>query len=157
MKAISVMQPWASLIVGWQNSRGEWRPGPKGVENRTWRPMSSMVGKRIAIHASKREDDSVGASVKSWPIFNGPGARVAELPRYAVVGVATLVGFVTSLDQLLARYGEADCDWYTGDIGLVLRDRVALREPITCKGSLGFWTLPDDVEARVLAQLARAA
>jgi len=39
----------------------------------------------------------------------------------------------------------------------VFRDRRHLAEPVPCKGAQGLWTLPVDVEAAVVAQLARAA
>ena len=41
------------------------------------------------------------------------------------------------------------------DIALVLDDVIALPEPVPCKGALGFWTVPEDVEAKCLAQIVR--
>lgn len=54
MKALSILQPWASLIVGGARS-----PGVKRTENRgrsvalAARPL---IGALVAIHASKRRD-----------------------------------------------------------------------------------------------------
>ena len=42
MKAITVKQPWASLIVH----------GIKDIENRTWPCPKRYIGKRVLIHAS---------------------------------------------------------------------------------------------------------
>ena len=48
MKAITLHQPWASLIAC----------GLKTIETRDWPPPRAIVGSRIAIHAAKREPDS---------------------------------------------------------------------------------------------------
>ena len=46
MKAISLWQPWASLIAC----------GAKPYETRSWAPPSTLIGTTIAIHAAKRVD-----------------------------------------------------------------------------------------------------
>lgn len=42
MKAISIKQPWASLIAH----------GIKDIENRTWKCPQKYIGQRVLIHAS---------------------------------------------------------------------------------------------------------
>ena len=44
MKAISLHQPWASLIA----------EGTKTIETRSWQPPKALIGQRIAIHAAKK-------------------------------------------------------------------------------------------------------
>ena len=44
LKAISLHEPWASLIAS----------GHKTLETRSWRPPKLLVGCTIAIHAAKR-------------------------------------------------------------------------------------------------------
>ena len=44
MKAITLWQPWASLVAA----------GIKTSETRSWAPPEDLVGQRIAIHAAKR-------------------------------------------------------------------------------------------------------
>lgn len=44
MKALTIWQPWASLIM----------MGAKPFEFRGWKPPSSLIGQRIAIHAGAR-------------------------------------------------------------------------------------------------------
>ena len=44
MKAISIKQPWASLIV----------EGLKDIENRTWKCPEKYIGQRVLIHSSAR-------------------------------------------------------------------------------------------------------
>lgn len=46
MKAISLWQPWASLIAA----------GIKPFETRSWAPPEALIGQRIAIHAAKKID-----------------------------------------------------------------------------------------------------
>lgn len=46
MKAISLWQPWASLIAC----------GAKPYETRSWSPPRELIGQRIAIHAAKKVD-----------------------------------------------------------------------------------------------------
>ena len=45
MKAITLWQPWASLVL----------VGAKPYEFRGWKPPRSLIGKRIAIHAGARK------------------------------------------------------------------------------------------------------
>ena len=47
MKAISIKQPWASLIAH----------GIKDIENRTWKCPQKYIGQRVLIHASKKPAD----------------------------------------------------------------------------------------------------
>lgn len=165
MRALTIKQPWASLIIGWHDDRGAWHPGPKSIENRGWRPPQSMIGEQIAIHAGKSEDDSVGASIRSSKHIYNPGTsditdhyrdypgRAAPLPLGAVIGVAMLVGAVDSMSVLCSE----DAEWYMGEIGLVLRKRISIPEPVPCRGALGFWTLPGHVEELVRQQLHERA
>jgi hypothetical protein len=46
VKAISLWQPWASLIAC----------GAKPYETRSWAPSQDLIGQRIAIHAAKKID-----------------------------------------------------------------------------------------------------
>lgn len=46
MQAISLWQPWASLIAA----------GVKPFETRDWAPSRALIGQRIAIHAAKKVD-----------------------------------------------------------------------------------------------------
>lgn len=47
MKALTIWQPWASLIIA----------GAKPYEFRGWRPPRSIIGQRIVIHAAARKID----------------------------------------------------------------------------------------------------
>lgn len=51
MKAISLWQPWASLVAC----------GAKPFETRSWAPPRALIGQPIAIHAAKKADKDAGA------------------------------------------------------------------------------------------------
>lgn len=61
MKAITLHQPWASLIIG----------RAKQYETRSWCPPSTLFGQRIAIHAGKKQItqqlfDALPIRVQTW-------------------------------------------------------------------------------------------
>lgn len=75
MHAISLHQPWASLIA----------VGRKPFETRSWAPPSKLIGRRIAIHAAKKPVD---ADDREWARRCG----APDLPLGAVVCTAILAG-----------------------------------------------------------------
>jgi len=122
MKALSIRQPWAWLIV---NAR-------KDIENRQW--WTSYRGEFL-IHAAKgmtRDEyddalsfaDEVTGSRVQAPTFE-------ELERGGIIGAARLVDVLGPKGQ---RYG-----WHVPDqFGFVLRD-VRPLPFLPCKGALNFW------------------
>ena len=85
MKAITLYQPWASLIA----------EGPKTVETRSWPAPQRFTGQRIAIHAGARKvritsqnDPQLYADIR-----NAHGSQWQEsIPAGAVVATALLAG-----------------------------------------------------------------
>jgi hypothetical protein len=124
MKALSIRQPWAWLIVN----------GHKDVENRTW---PTRYRGPVLIHASKgmTTDEYCDALWSCLsPVILVP--QFEKLERGGIVGVATLVDSVT----------HSDSRWYTGAHGFVLRDARPL--PFTpFKGALGFFETGLDIES----------
>lgn len=78
MKAISLHQPWASLIMC----------GAKRVETRSWRPPEALIGQRIAIHAAKRIDDCV----LDHPFSDYIADPVRDAPQGVVLGSVVIEG-----------------------------------------------------------------
>ena len=133
MKALSIRQPWASLIVA----------GYKTVENRPWR--THYRGPTL-IHASLKLDREAYGDVEQgihpvtgapW-IFSGMDFRTG-----GIIGQATIVDCVE----------ETDNPFFVGPFGFVLEDAKPL--PFhPCKGMLGFftpggeWTPPDYLDGR---------
>ena len=69
-----------------------------------------------------------------------------ELEFGVIVGTVELAGCVV----------RSESPWFTGLYGFVLRNPIALTKPIPCKGRLGFWTVPAEIERQILESGARA-
>src|SRR4051812_38489229 len=160
MRALTLTQPWASLVVS----------GQKRIENRPWNPPTAMIGQRFAIHASRAIDLDTTYEIFISKIYGpvvSPYPTPRDFPLSAVVGVATLDKvFSGSWDaEAIERHaalfsfstgeflGPQQVRWFFGPVGFALRDARAIATPVPCKGALGFWTLPEDVERAVAAQL----
>lgn len=128
-KALSVKPPWAQLII-YEN---------KDIENRDWQSSNPALRHRgpTAIHASGKLDmleyDAALAFIKSRRL-NIQLPEPDKLVCGAILGVVKIVGAVR----------RSDSPWFVGSIGLVLRNPIALPEPIKCKGALGFWDIPTE-------------
>ena len=122
MKAISIKQPWASLIAH----------GIKDIENRTWKCPQKYIGQRVLIHASK-------VSAKDYFIpkrlfINSKVCSILEskeLPKGAIIGSVVIADCVQNHPSVWAEKG---CwNW-------VLKDAVLFDKPIRdVKGKLSFW------------------
>lgn len=122
MKALSINQPWAWLIVN----------GHKGVENRNW--DTSYRGEFL-IHAGKKFDDDCYLFLENedldidLPAYN-------EIAMGGIVGKARLINTVHIRDKRLVT--AADKPWFCGEYGFML-DSAEPCELIPCKGALGFF------------------
>lgn len=130
MKALSIIQPWASLIA----------TGIKDIENRTWR--TNYRGEFL-IHASAKHlkegwnaltmEQCKAAKRLICPFGNVNDVKL--LPVSAIIGKATLVDCVQNHPSVWAEKGV--WNW-------VLKDVVLFNNPITnVKGKLGFWEFDD--------------
>ena len=140
MKALTVRQPWASLIVA----------GVKDVENRTW-PIPSTapaVPFRLAIHSAKRVDhhDNIPAWTHLGAVMErGPIGVNVEVDRTAgcVIGLVTVTGCHRA-DGWPKPASIACCPspWAEHDDGVwhwTLADSTPLPMPFHAKGRLGMW------------------
>ena len=122
--ALSIRQPWAWAIIA----------GRKHIENRTWR---TAVRGRIAIHSSRRRD-------RVWrKLLNMLVGAEREACEQSPCGC--IIGTV----ELVACVDESDDPAFGGDIGFVLADPQPLAEPIPCRGRLGFWAVPPEIERQI--------
>lgn len=136
MLALSVRQPWASLIM---------RAG-KDIENRCWK---TKVRGRVLIHAAKGmtkaehedaidfavdaiRDDPRNAGASKIVTLRELGFAFDDLERGGIVGSVEIVDCVAS----------SESPWFMGEFGFVLRDPRPL--PFTpWKGQLGFFDVPE--------------
>lgn len=96
IKAVTLYQPWASLIVDLI----------KNIETRDWSPPAYMLGKKLAIHAGKyRVRDLDLPLLKTVEDLYGYNWR-SDLPYGAVLGTVTLnsTGIVEANDGINAYY-----------------------------------------------------
>lgn len=138
LRALSIRQPWAFSIVP---------PGLKRVENRGWN--TSFRG-LFLIHAAKgltRDElegwaDMIRAERISWPGLRNRRWATSDFERGGIVGIARLDRVVTSELELPADQRP----WFFGPFGFVLED-VRPIPFIPCKGALGFFAPPAEIEA----------
>jgi hypothetical protein len=152
MKSLTVKQPWAFSIAHLG----------KPIENRTW---TTKHRGPIAIHAGKGwdVDGQDSALVRlSWRVA-GQDLHVLTpnnslIPLGAVVAVADLVDVCGKTFAVPAPNFCGCGPWASrSQYHWRLANVRALAEPVPCKGALGLWTLPADVEAAVVAQLGERA
>lgn len=133
MRALTIRQPWLHAITDLD----------KRVENRTWRPPYSILGQRIALHAGLTADPpGIG-----W-IYRISGKIVTERLDYgAIVATAVVIGWVDSSGEGEIHHPALsyikDNKWFTGPIGWILDNIVKLQEPVSCRGQLGLWKIPE--------------
>lgn len=160
MKAISLMQPWATLIA----------IGAKRIETRSW---PTRYRGPLAIHASKNIPTWAREELAREPAFGdalraaGLSGTTVDLPLGAIVAVARLVGVVpitrqhglvdpnvyevldgtgqprrwevTRQELIFGGYSDGRFAWLLDDVRAI--------GPVTgVKGSLGLW----DCESRFL-------
>ena len=118
MKALSIRQPWASLIV----------EGRKNIENRSW---PTKFRGRIYIHASLRFDKDALAFLKDKDLMlNGDSETVFyKLPRGSIIGEVSIIDCVAFHPS----------PWFSGPFGFVLSNPVKFDSFIPCKGQLNFF------------------
>lgn len=136
MKAITICQPYASLIM-----LPETDPRHKRVENRKWHCWESVVGQRVAIHAGKSRE-----WLESWV-----DAYPDPMPFSAILGTAIIAASLPILAIRAERYAERfpwlnDHDHAEGPICWVLTDVRPFASPIPCKGAQGLWDVPAAIE-----------
>ncbi|ODT01562.1 MAG: hypothetical protein ABS52_16595 [Gemmatimonadetes bacterium SCN 70-22] len=117
MKALSVQQPWAWLIVN----------GHKDIENRDW--WTKRRGERVLIHAGRKFDDEGLAWVRQqFP-------HIALPPTFesgGIVGEVTVTGCVT----------QSASPWFVGRYGFTLANATPVPfYPV--RGQLGFFDVPE--------------
>ncbi len=132
MKALTIKQPWAQLIMG----------GGKDIENRGW--PTSLRG-RVAVHSSKKLDrgeiESACYAMGLWiPKFSARifTAEALTYPTGAILGTVEIVDCVR----------KSDSPWFCGEYGFVLVNPVRCT-PIPINGALSFWEVPPDVAAKL--------
>lgn len=118
MKALSIRQPWAWLIIN----------GGKDIENRDW--WTGVRG-RIVVHASKgMTRDEYEDAFDTAEMVN----RTLILPPFNALERGGFVGTV----EIAGCVKDSESPWFFGKYGFLLRDPQPL--PFTpYRGQLGFF------------------
>lgn len=138
MKAITIKQPWASLIVH----------GIKDIENRSWACPWKYIGHRVLIHASgkpveMRNPNSVFTKAQwdSLPVEFQRKIICAEgIVNSAIIGSVEKIGCSINHPSKWAEKTDNSKGHYENPIyNWVLANPILFPEPIPTKGKLSFW------------------
>lgn len=104
MKAITVKQPWASLIV----------EGIKDVENRTWKCPEKYIGERVLIHAGAKSANfwsSPNAGIIDGFLrsISKGGTDWSDYPKGTIIGSVEVVECVINHKSIWADKSETNC------------------------------------------------
>lgn len=143
MRALSLTQPWATLVA----------IGAKQIETRSWK---TDVRGRIAIHAARNLPPAAVEAACGDRFINvlKPAGYLSldQLPTGKILATADLYDCIST--ERLGR-GEgpeisanevAFGDFRPHRFGWLLRDVRPLVEPIPCRGALGLWTVPENLD-----------
>lgn len=134
MRALTLIQSMGWAIVSAQPPRA------KRIENRPKPLPAWMRGKRVlvAVHDGASWNQEYAETVARIT-----GRRPAQGPA-AIVGAMILTGY--------HHNGQYTQDpWYSGPFGYGIEWAAALREPIPCRGMMGWWRVPEVVAGYCVA------
>jgi hypothetical protein len=136
MKAITIKQPWASLIVH----------GIKDIENRTWPCPRKYIGQRVFIHAAgshgrKFSIDLTDAQTKAAFATIAIETMFGNMPFGSIIGSVEIVGCSINHPSIWAEKGVYN--W-------ILANPILFNKPIeNVKGKLSFWDYPGINEVKI--------
>lgn len=134
-RVLTVRQPWAWCLIH----------GGKTVENRSW-PTSHRGW--LWVHAAAAQCPADWLAEIREDYADLAAEVVGRVETYSAIVGAVRVTDCVAIEELEAR-GQAD-GWAEGPWCWVIGDeRIALHEPIACKGKLGLWAPPPAVLARL--------
>jgi hypothetical protein len=148
MRALSLLQPWAQLLV----------TGVKTIETRAWQPKFKGT---LYIHASSGHHEDVDKIISYCREKNLPLAD--QLTKGAIIGSVDVQTYGRPKELLTAAKagikGLTMEDWerecILGDLsgpgrwGWLVTGPVLFKNPITCKGALSVWSIPESLEAAI--------
>jgi len=164
MQALSLLQPWAALVM----------VGAKRYETRSW---GTKVRGRIAIHASEGQKKELVLALQTQPFASVIAANYDQraMACGAVLGTVEIVDVVPIIAVRAGYYAPSDSAWVGapsfgaglissglhafppaeherafGDYGpgrfaWILREPMLFAKPVPYRGMLGLWELPESV------------
>lgn len=138
MKALTIHQPWAWLIV-----RGHKRVENRGRATHYRGPIAIHAGQSTATLRAMLADGSYERLRRRIPDLPAPERALAELVRGAVVGVAEIVDAQPYAGSPALAADSFAC----GPWCWRLARPEAFADPIPARGSLSFWAWTPPAEA----------
>ncbi|NLH45602.1 MAG: ASCH domain-containing protein [Acholeplasmataceae bacterium] len=154
MKAITIKQPWASLIIEPDPANPGF--GIKPIENRTWECPPKYIGKRVLIHAATKKWgwievlNYLSEQCRVVLAKHGYDAQwLKTLPTGAIIGSVEIVDCAINNSSIWA---ERTIIRHKGSTLLIDSDKmynwvlanpIKFPEPIPEKGKLSFWDYPN--------------
>ena len=128
MKALTIRQPWATLIM----------QGVKRYEFRSWK--TNFRGE-VLIHAGKGIDKEAVERLKKY-------LPEGELPLGKILGKVNITDCVPMSEEFASMLSKENNDIYTThsfsrNYGFKLEDDEVFDTPIDAKGQLGFWNFEE--------------
>ena len=145
MKALSIIQPWASLIA----------LGAKKIETRSWR---TEYREPVAIHASKRIPEDCWLLCFEEPFKTALAeffmGNSIYIPTGSIVAIATIADCIP-VEQISPELATeiAFGNYEPGRFAWLLTAVKRFQRPIQCKGAQGLWTVPEEIEERLRGQI----
>lgn len=134
LKALSIKQPWASLIV----------KNIKNIENRTWGVDNERW---MLVHASKEYDKNT-LKTKLNIIKRLETIKWRDYPTGAIIGIVHVKNIEINCD--IDKYF-----WATGPKCWHIDFAYEFNRPIKCVGKLSYWTPEDEDMNRVVEELSK--
>lgn len=150
MKAITLWQPWASLVA----------IGIKTIETRSWGVPHRGP---LAIHAAKRWDEEIAEACrqameelkKHGELLLRPECKLSGLLKFGgtlgcIVAVTLLVDCrqmrkaPDAIEAAFGNFGPGRWGWMLDGVEPVL-------PPVPCRGMQGLWDVPEEIAARLPA------
>jgi hypothetical protein len=143
MLALTEQAPWGTAIIHFL----------KFIENRTWAPPDSLIGKRFAIHQGKTLDDDA-LTVLQFELCTDFPVK-SDIPLGVFLGTVKLQGYVHVSNGsaewhgceplragALARIMRSSWRNETASHLWCLKEPRALKTPIPCRGLQKLWHVP---------------
>lgn len=161
IRALTLRQPWAFAILHLG----------KSVENRSWKPPRSVIGKRIAIHAGltldQPGDNKLRTWLRAWEELDLLGKlHAADMYPGCIIGTVLVTGWAraipnplndTALPALEYRQAGPTDRRYArslvynrwaeaGSYQWGLANPEPVEHPVRCRGAQGIWTIPPELD-----------
>ncbi len=143
MKAITLTQPWATLVA----------IGAKRIETRSW---GTKYRGPLAIHAAKTFPDFAQALCRTEPFHSilgehtqirivwSQGTKHSDFPLGAVIATCQLVRcWKIGKDEAIPEPERSFGDYTAGRYAWLLANVHPLPEPVPARGALGLWEWGD--------------